>query len=84
VRAVLLAACALRASRRLHARLVAALLDAPVALFDSTPSGAILNRFLQVSRACAYVRYARMPAGCGFPLKPLQCSTGCARTRAAP
>ena len=43
---VLLTVCSLRASRRLHERLMARLLGAPLALFDATTTGALLNRFL--------------------------------------
>ena len=38
--------CALRASRKLHGTVLARLLRAPMLFFDSTPSGAVLNRFL--------------------------------------
>jgi ABC-type nitrate/sulfonate/bicarbonate transport system ATPase subunit len=47
VQALLLAACALRASARLHASVLAALLAAPLSFFDGSTSGAILNRLLQ-------------------------------------
>ena len=43
---VLLTLCSLRASRELHRRIAAALLHAPLAFFDATSTGAILNRFL--------------------------------------
>ena len=45
--AVVLTPCALKASREMHARLLCAMLAAPMAFFDATSAGSILNRFLQ-------------------------------------
>ena len=45
--ALVLTPCALRASRRLHERLVDAILTAPMSFFDCTSAGSTLNRFLQ-------------------------------------
>jgi ABC-type multidrug transport system fused ATPase/permease subunit len=46
--ALVLTPCALKASRGIHVRLVGAILAAPMAFFDTTSAGSILNRFLQV------------------------------------
>ena len=43
---VLLTICSLRASRRLHSKLVDRLLRAPLSFYDGTTSGAVLNRVL--------------------------------------
>ena len=45
--AIVLTPCALGASRGMHARLLDSLLTAPMAFFDATSAGSILNRFLQ-------------------------------------
>lgn len=39
--------CALAASRSIHTQMVQRLLNAPMAFFDSSPTGRVLNRFLQ-------------------------------------
>ncbi|CAK8998694.1 Metal resistance protein YCF1 (ABC-type Cd(2+) transporter) (ABC-type glutathione-S-conjugate transporter) (Yeast cadmium factor 1) [Durusdinium trenchii] len=44
---VILTLCALQASRRIHASMLRALLGASMSFFDKTPSGQLLNRFLQ-------------------------------------
>ena len=46
VQTILLTLCSLRASRRLHDRLLRRLLYAPLAFFDGTSTGAVLNRCL--------------------------------------
>lgn len=46
VQTVLLTLCALRASRALHAAVLRAVVGAPMAFFDATPSGNVLNRML--------------------------------------
>ena len=43
---ILLTLCSLRASRRIHRLIASRLLHAPLAFFDATSTGAILNRFL--------------------------------------
>ena len=49
VQTVVLTACALKASRRLHAQMLDTLVAAPMSFFDNTSTGLVLNRFLQVS-----------------------------------
>mmetsp|Transcript_49540 Transcript_49540/g.115997 ORF Transcript_49540/g.115997 Transcript_49540/m.115997 type:complete len:822 (-) Transcript_49540:12-2477(-) len=44
--ALLLTAAALRASRRLHAKVLSSLLGAPLSFFERTASGSVLNRLL--------------------------------------
>jgi ATP-binding cassette subfamily C (CFTR/MRP) protein 1 len=46
IQAVLLTWCSLRASERVHARLLERLLHAPLSFYDGTTTGAILNRCL--------------------------------------
>ncbi|CAE7932971.1 ABCC2 [Symbiodinium necroappetens] len=45
--AILLTVCALRASRSIHSDMLCKVLSAPMSFFDSSPTGRILNRFLQ-------------------------------------
>lgn len=45
VRAFSFAAGGLAAAQRLHERLLGAVVQAPVAFYDGTPSGRVLNRF---------------------------------------
>ena len=47
VQTVVLTICSLRASKIFHDRMLAKLVGAPMTFFDVTPTGRILNRFLQ-------------------------------------
>jgi hypothetical protein len=51
VQTVLLTLCALRASHALHAAVLRAVIGAPMAFFDATPSGSVLNRMLSDMQA---------------------------------
>ncbi|CAE8636208.1 unnamed protein product, partial [Polarella glacialis] len=44
---LMLTLCSLAASRAIHAKMLDRLLRAPLSFFDSTPTGRLLNRFLQ-------------------------------------
>jgi hypothetical protein len=58
---VLLTFCALRASRALHAAVLRALVGAPMAFFDATPSGSVLNRMLSDMQVGGPVSVPRSP-----------------------
>ena len=45
--AILLTLCALSASRTIHTEMLQKILAAPMSFFDSSPTGRVLNRFLQ-------------------------------------
>jgi len=47
VQAFILTFCALAASRLIHTQMLRKILDAPMSFFDSSPTGRVLNRFLQ-------------------------------------
>lgn len=47
IQTVVLTLCALDASRTLHSQMLEAVMSAPMAFFDATPIGHVLNRFLQ-------------------------------------
>ena len=47
VQAILLTVCALAASRTIHKEMLQKILAAPMSFFDSSPTGRVLNRFLQ-------------------------------------
>ena len=45
--AILLTVCALAASRTIHQKMLQKILAAPMSFFDASPTGRVLNRFLQ-------------------------------------
>ena len=47
LQAILLTVCALLASRKIHKQMLERILAAPMSFFDSSPTGRVLNRFLQ-------------------------------------
>eukprot|EP00931_Biecheleriopsis_adriatica_P049874 TRINITY_DN28859_c0_g1_i1.p1 TRINITY_DN28859_c0_g1~~TRINITY_DN28859_c0_g1_i1.p1 ORF type:complete len:1375 (+),score=210.90 TRINITY_DN28859_c0_g1_i1:32-4156(+) len=47
VQSIILTCCALAASRSIHMQMLQSLLRAPLSFFDASPTGRVLNRFLQ-------------------------------------